>query len=134
MKILMNLSEEVFDFSKGKMTLKKIQDLKSTLNSEFYGIYQLCDKVLMEAKKPSLLLSTLETLLRYLSWIPIGYIFETTLIEVLVTKFLPVVQFRNVSLKCITEIVQLQNINAPYKKKLNNYLYILCNIYNLLYL
>ncbi|KAH0521458.1 Exportin-1 [Microtus ochrogaster] len=48
--------------------------------------------------------ATLETLLRFLNWIPLGYIFETKLISTLIYKFLNVPMFRNVSLKCLTEI------------------------------
>lgn len=38
------------------------------------------------SQSPPLLTMTLETLLRYLSWIPIGYIMETSIIEILVLK------------------------------------------------
>ena len=51
--------------------------------------------------------STLETLLRFLSWVPLGYIFETKLIATLIFKFLNVPLFRNVTLKCLTEIAGL---------------------------
>ena len=51
--------------------------------------------------------ATLETLLRFLSWVPLGYIFETKLITTLIYKFLNVPLFRNVTLKCLTEIAGL---------------------------
>ena len=51
--------------------------------------------------------ATLETLLRFLSWVPLGYIFETKLITTLIFKFLNVPLFRNVTLKCLTEIAGL---------------------------
>lgn len=51
--------------------------------------------------------ATLETLLRFLSWVPLGYIFETKLISTLIFKFLNVPLFRNVTLKCLTEIAGL---------------------------
>nr|NVI73602.1 embargoed [Cucujiformia] len=38
------------------------------------------------------------------NWIPLGYIFETKLINMFIFKFLPVPMFRNVTLKCLTEI------------------------------
>ena len=47
---------------------------------------------------------TLETLLRFLNWIPLGYIFETELIHHLITTFFVIPAFRNVTLKCLTEI------------------------------
>jgi exportin-1 len=49
---------------------------------------------------------TLETLLRFLNWIPLGYIFETKLTTTLIYKFLNVPMFRNVTLKCLNEICE----------------------------
>ncbi len=51
-----------------------------------------------------MLLVTLETLLRFLSWIPLGYIFETTMVNTLIETFFVVPMFRNVTLRCLTEI------------------------------
>ena len=48
--------------------------------------------------------ATLDTLLKFLNWIPLGYIFETKLINTLIFKFLNVPLFRNITLKCLTEI------------------------------
>lgn len=45
--------------------------------------------------------------MRFLSWVPLGYIFETKLITTLIYKFLNVPLFRNVTLKCLTEIAGL---------------------------
>jgi exportin-1 len=94
-------------------------------NSE---VFQLCHEVLEKANKPSLIKATLETLLRFLNWIPLGlfqptvslapacsldrpptgYIFETDIIDQLVGKFLEVYEFRNIALKCLSEIGALQ--------------------------
>nr|MBE5725626.1 embargoed [Cucujiformia] len=41
------------------------------------------------------------------NWIPFGYIFETKLTTMFIFKFLPVPMFRNVTLKCLTEIAGL---------------------------
>lgn len=38
------------------------------------------------SENPALVGATLETLLRFLNWIPLGYIFETELIPLLITK------------------------------------------------
>nr|MBE5725631.1 embargoed [Cucujiformia] len=50
------------------------------------------------------------------NWIPLGYIFETKLINMLVFKFLTVPMFRNVTLKCLTEIagVTVSNYNEMF--------------------
>jgi len=79
-------SEEIFDFSGGQMTQLKIKELKEAYNKEFSLIYQLCEVILTNSQKPSLLKATLETLLRFLNWIPIGYIFQTKMIENLIFK------------------------------------------------
>ncbi|XP_033322906.1 exportin-1 emb [Megalopta genalis] len=107
MTILKLLSEEVFDFSSGQMTQTKAKHLKDTMCSEFSQIFQLCQYVLDNSQNIPLVLVTLETLLKFLNWIPLGYIFETKLINTLVFKFLNVPIFRNVTLKCLTEIAAL---------------------------
>jgi len=104
MIILKLLSEEVFDFSSGQMTQTKAKHLKDTMCSQFSDVFTLCQYVLENSQNAPLVGATLETLLRFLNWIPLGYIFETSLIETLIFKFLNVPMFRNVTLKCLTEI------------------------------
>lgn len=91
-------SEEVFDFSRDEMTQAKIVELKNSLNQEFNMIFQLCEFVLDKAERPSLIAVTLDALLRYLSWIPLGYVFETKLLETIILKvnnMLPLNSFIN---------------------------------------
>ena len=131
MIILKLLSEEIFDFYAEQMTQAKTKTLKQTMCNEFSEIFKLCNEVLENANKPSLIKATLETLLRFLNWIPLGYIFETQIIDYLVTrvsradrmggngadpKFLEVAEFRNVTLKCLSEIAGL-NIGPEYNSK-----------------
>jgi exportin-1 len=71
MIILKLLSEEIFDFS-----------------SE---IFTLCHEILQKAQKPSLIKATLETTLRFLNWIPLGYIFETKLVDLLLDRVAPLI-------------------------------------------
>ena len=99
------------------MTSAKAKDLKNQMCGEFSKIFHLCDEVLQKAQKPSLIKVTLHTLLRFLNWIPLGYIFETTLIEMLRNRFLEVAQFRNITLKCLTEIGGLV-VPPVYEQKL----------------
>jgi len=86
MAILKLLSEEVFDFSSGQMTQTKAKHLKDTMCQEFSQIFQLCQFVMENSANPNLVGSTLETLLRFLNWIPLGYIFETELIHTMIVK------------------------------------------------
>lgn len=111
MVILKLLSEEVFDFSTGQLTQTKGKHLKDSMCQEFSQIFQLCQFVLDNSQNAPLVGATLETLLRFLNWIPLGYIFETKLIQTLILKFLNVPMFRNVTLNCLTEIAGLNVSN-----------------------
>ena len=108
MIILRLLSEEVFDYSADQMTSVKTRNMKTVMCNEFSQIFQLCQEVLATANQTSLVKATLETLLRFCNWIPLGYIFETNLIETLRTRFLPMPDFRNITMQCLTEIGGLQ--------------------------
>ncbi|CAA2959341.1 protein EXPORTIN 1A isoform X2 [Olea europaea var. sylvestris] len=106
MVILKLLSEEVFDFSRGEMTQQKIKELKQSLNSEFQLIHELCLYVLSASQRAELIRATLATLHAFLSWIPLGYIFESPLLETLL-KFFPMPAYRNLTLQCLSEVAAL---------------------------
>ena len=86
MVILKLLSEEIFDFSADQMTTVKIKNLKNQMCGEFSEIFKLCQEVLQDANKASLIKAALETFLRFLNWIPLGFIFETTIIDLLLNR------------------------------------------------
>jgi exportin-1 len=134
MVILRLLSEEVFDYSAEQLTQTKIKNLKNQMCGEFSEIFKLCAEILEEATKTSLVKATLETLLRFLNWIPLGYIFETTIVDVLIQRvslrlwltqppltspfdqFLEAPDFRNLTLKCLAEVASL-NVGPEYDPK-----------------
>ncbi|CAI2165301.1 1535_t:CDS:10 [Funneliformis geosporum] len=116
MAILKLLSEEIFDYSAEQMTQLKTKNLKTQMCHEFSKIFELCNEVLEKAHQPSLIKATLETLLKFLNWIPLGYIFETNIIENLRTRFLESPEYRNVTLKCLSEIGAL-NVSHEYDDK-----------------
>ncbi|XP_010276735.1 PREDICTED: protein EXPORTIN 1A [Nelumbo nucifera] len=121
MAILKLLSEEVFDFSRGEMTQQKIKELKQSLNSEFQLIHELCLYVLSASQRTELIRATLATLHAFLSWIPLGYIFESPLLEILL-NFFPVASYRNLTIQCLTEVAALQfgdYYDAQYVKMYN---------------
>lgn len=117
MNILKLLSEEVFDFSSGQLTQAKTKYLKDTMCHEFSKIFHLCDDVMRTSNNENLVLSTLETLLPFLNWIPEGYIFDTTLIDTLTLRFLPEVRFRNITLQCLTEIAAIKVVEPEKELK-----------------
>jgi exportin-1 len=104
MIILKLLSEEAFDFSAEQMTTVKAKNLKTQLSGEFSEIFKLCIEILELANRPSLILATLEALLRFLKWIPLGYVFQTNLLETLCNRFLNDAKYRSVCMSCLTEI------------------------------
>jgi exportin-1 len=111
MRILQLLSEEVFDFSSGQMTQERIDSLKTQFNDDFKRVFELCQYVFSSAQdlttsRPGLLVATLNTLERFLSWIPLGFIFETRLIETLV-EFVAAPSLRYATLRCLREIAAL---------------------------
>ncbi|CAM9232138.1 unnamed protein product [Chrysoparadoxa australica] len=114
MQILKLLSEEVFEFSKDQMTTAKIKTMKESLNEEFQQIFRLCDFILDHSERPSLLVVTLQTLQRFLTWIPLGYIFETSLISKLLQKYFPAPIFRIPALECLTEVAALSDLDPQY--------------------
>eukprot|EP00177_Eucheuma_denticulatum_P002108 GFKZ01003766.1.p1 GENE.GFKZ01003766.1~~GFKZ01003766.1.p1 ORF type:complete len:1112 (-),score=191.15 GFKZ01003766.1:1133-4468(-) len=111
MEILRLLSEEVFEFSTGQMTQEKITKLKTQFNDDFSRVFQLCQYVFsssadLQSSRPALLVATLKTLEKFLSWIPLGYIFETQLIETLL-GFMSSPALRHYTLPCLVEIGSL---------------------------
>uniref|UniRef100_A0AAQ5YIN3 Exportin-1 n=1 Tax=Amphiprion ocellaris TaxID=80972 RepID=A0AAQ5YIN3_AMPOC len=131
MIILKLLSEEVFDFSSGQMTQVKAKHLKDSMCNEFSQIFQLCQFVMENSQNAPLVHATLETLLRFLNWIPLGYIFETKLISTLVYKFLNVPMFRNVTLKCLTEIAGV-SVNQYEEQFVNLFTLTMCQLKQML--
>ena len=89
----------------------KVSELKNSLNTEFGLIHELCSFVLSASQKPDLIRATLETLGVYLSWVPLGYILQSNMIEVLL-KLFPQPAFRNVALRCLTEVRPYSSYNS----------------------
>jgi exportin-1 len=61
---------------------------------------------------------TLQTLQRFLAWIPPNFVFETRLLETLVTKFFCVEAFRNSTLRCLAEVVSMPACPPKYEPTL----------------
>jgi exportin-1 len=81
----------------------KTKELKNSLNQEFRLIHELCLFVLNVSQRAELIRATLSTLHAYLSWVPVGYIFESNIVEMLLRLF-PQPPFRNIALQCLTEV------------------------------
>uniref|UniRef100_A0A7S0M413 Exportin-1 n=1 Tax=Cryptomonas curvata TaxID=233186 RepID=A0A7S0M413_9CRYP len=120
MDILKKLSEEVFEFSLKQLTSRKVDQLKESLTQEFQLIYQLCEFVMGNAKNPTTISTTLQCFLRFLFWIPLVYIFETALIDMLLHKFFPQPAFRCDALQCLAEIAAIdpRTVDAKYHPRI----------------
>lgn len=114
MIVLRLLSEEIFDFD-GEMTQARAHNLKKTFCGEFQAVFTLCHTVMEKSGNAELVAATLETLYRFLSWIPVGYIYETNLIDLLTQKFLRIVMFRCITVQCLTEIASV-NVSQMDRK------------------
>lgn len=114
MQVLRLLSEEIFDYSRENVTAARMTALKTSLNDEFTKVFRLCEEVLSNAAASQhLVVVTLHTLQKFLTWIPLGYIFETSLVASLIGKFFPVAAYRTATLDCLTEIASLPAADIP---------------------
>lgn len=111
MAILKVLSEEIFDFPSDQLIGTKRDELKNSMCEEFLEIFQLCLEVLEKAQRISLNRITLETLLQFMNWIPLNYVFETSLIDMLLTRVSDVYSYHSI----FTEAsLVLGNARIPY--------------------
>ncbi|VDK58528.1 unnamed protein product [Cylicostephanus goldi] len=120
MNILSLLSEEVFDFGSQNLTQAKEQHLKQQFCGQFQEVFTLCITILEKCPANSIVEATLKTLHRFLSWIPVGYVFETNITQLLSENFLSLEVYRVVTLQCLTEIsmIQIEAEDNAYKEKL----------------
>ncbi len=94
------------------MTSAQIAELKETMNKEFQSIYELCYFIMKSyLENPSqvrfsLIEACIRTLHAFLSWIPLGYIFLTDLIDVILGLF-EFKELKPLALKCLIEIIIL---------------------------
>jgi exportin-1 len=121
LNILRLLSEEVFDFSADQMTQEKIDELKTIFQQDFREIYELCEYVLcqrafLQQMQPSLLVTTVQTLEKFLSRIEPKYVFETDLLESLLELFDYSPELRNSVMRCLVEISSL-SVSAEYDQR-----------------
>ncbi|KAJ5069587.1 intein-containing exportin-1 precursor [Anaeramoeba ignava] len=110
MMIFKLLSEEIFDFNEGQLTREKTQNLKDSLYNDFSSIYKLCEYILINSEKTSLNNTTLATFEKFLKWIPLGYVYETEIIELLCNKFVSNPDTTQNALQCLIEISLLEFI------------------------
>ena len=67
--------------------------------------------------------SCLETLLAFLSWIPLYYIFEIDIMENVLTPLIKNVIFCDLAIKCLTEVIILKRLFKLKSNKLVQMIY-----------
>ena len=125
LRILKELSQDIFDFSKNSMVHSEVQQLKTNFGNEFIAVYEVCEFVaksfLTDANqvKSSLIKVCLETMQSFLSWMPSYYILMTDLIENVLVNFLTHKRYLLTTLKCFEEVFNLDipEENSPERVK-----------------
>ena len=103
------------------------------MTNEFGAIYDLCYFIMKsfidnpQAIRTSLMGSCLSTLYAFLSWIPLGYIFMTELIDMII-QLLEIKEYRIIAMKCLTEIGTL-DLGNPTEEETNQMRIKLFNMY-----
>ena len=64
--------------------------------------------MLNNSQKADLVRATLATLAAYLTWVPLGYVLESNIAELLL-KLFPPAPTRNLALQCLTEVRMLRS-------------------------
>ncbi|CAO3655958.1 unnamed protein product [Mucor fragilis] len=111
MKILRYLSEEVFDFSVDHMTVAKMHRLKDQMVNEFGSIFDLCKTILTQKNTNAhLMKATLETLQKFICWIPVQFVYQQDLVQLLQENIKG--DQRNLALQCFAEIISLDHVDS----------------------
>ncbi|KAK2956547.1 putative exportin 1B [Blattamonas nauphoetae] len=108
--LLGQLCEEVFDFGDDWMTAQKKTRFKEQYTKDFGLVFELIQLVFGNTQNSpeSLVLTALRTLSIFIPWIDHTFIFDSDLIQSLVTILLPPLVSRNDTLMCLTQIAGLE--------------------------
>jgi len=119
MKIFQMLSEEIKapQGETAEITREKREHLSKSLANEFEHLFKLCLLVLERCNNKALLEQTLKTFAGFITWMPVDYIFDTSVLQMLTMKFYPS-QFQSQTLECLTEIVGLPLDTSASRQKL----------------
>jgi exportin-1 len=112
LKILLLISEEVFDFGKKNIVSERRTQFKQIIYNEVNALMDLCNFVVMSAVNSqdislTLVRQCLKTFTEFITWLPNGYIFENDMVETILRHFILPAQTRLDSIKLFTEVVQI---------------------------
>lgn len=107
MNILSLLIEDIFTFGDDEFVADRVQQLKSQFSQHFLPIFHLCDFIFTNSTDGILVKATLQCVQKMVHLLPVNVVFESSLLQLLTTKFLPVEQFKFETLQVLTEIFQI---------------------------
>lgn len=131
--ILKLIAEEIFDYSEDKLTRARKHSLRKSLTIEFEKIFRFCIDLLSTSNNKILQTNTIETVLRYINWLPFQFIYDSQLLHLLTNIYILWDSTRLSSIKCLIEIANIQlneYTEDKYKKITVNYFRDVINLVN----
>lgn len=131
--ILKLISEEIFDYSEDKLTQARKHSLRKSLTVEFEKIFKFCMDLLSTSNDKILQMNTIETILRYINWLPFQFIFDSQLLHLLTNLYILWDSTRLSSIKCLIEIANIQltyDTEDKYRKITVSYFHDVINLVN----
>jgi exportin-1 len=114
LRILKELSSEVFDYERKNMTSEEVGRLKEEFVREFESVFGLCTSVAKsclaqpQAAAADLSLACLDTLHAFLSWMPPFYVLTTDLVEGVLLPLLNEKRFSLKALGCFDKVFKIE--------------------------
>lgn len=114
MNILTLLVEDIFTFGEDELVADRVAQLKSQFSAHFLPIFSLCDFIFQHSTDGNLIKSTLICMQKMVHLLPVNVVFESQLLQLLSTKFLPVEAFKFETLQVLTEIFSIPLKDGRY--------------------
>jgi exportin-1 len=113
LKILKELSGEIFDYERKNLPSHVIAELKQEFVGEFQSVYRLCSDVSKsylanpQQVSPELITTCIETLQAFLSWMPPFYVLTTDLIDGILIHLISQKKFLLKVLNCFEQVFKI---------------------------
>ena len=113
--ILQLLSDEIYGSENCSMTSREILYKRDALGKVHAPILRLGTETLQKSESPSVTISTLKMVGKYLAWIPTTSVLESGIIHVIGSKYLLNNSTQVIALSCLTEIASKKAISNDEK-------------------
>ena len=108
LKLLQRLSEEICECSVVNLTVERVNEMKSALESHFLLVFAHI-KTVMGMDVPELRVQALETLAHFLVWVDLKLVFRERFCQQLVVGLLPIPVYQVPVLNCFSAIASHQS-------------------------